>query len=77
MIKVNQEIKLNNGKVEIITKKEHEFSDVEKKILKVLALNGYFSERGETSLLTKEDKVKLSLDYGVDIVVELLELFSF
>jgi hypothetical protein len=42
MIKVNQEIKLNNGKVEIITKKEHEFSDVEKKILKVLALNGYY-----------------------------------
>jgi predicted nucleotidyltransferase len=42
----------------------------------VLALNGYFSERGETSLLTKEDKVKLSLDYGVDIVVELPALFG-
>ena len=42
----------------------------------VLALNGYFSERGETSLLTKEDKVKLSLDYGVDIVVELPVLFG-
>ncbi len=42
----------------------------------VLALNGYFSERGETSLLTKEDKVKLSLDYGVGIVVELPALFG-
>ena len=42
----------------------------------VLALNGYFSERGETSLLTKEDKVKLSLTYGVDIVVELPALFG-
>jgi len=42
----------------------------------VLALNGYFSERGEISLLTKEDKTKLSLDYGVDIVVELPVLFG-
>lgn len=42
----------------------------------ILALNGYFSERGEISLLTKEDKVKLSLEYGVDIVVELPALFG-
>ena len=42
----------------------------------VLALNGYFSERGDVSLLTKEDKTKLSLDYGVDIVVELPTLFG-
>lgn len=42
----------------------------------VLALNGYFSERGEVSFLTKEDKVSLSLDYGVDIVVELPALFG-
>lgn len=42
----------------------------------VLALNGYFSERGEVSLLTKEDKVSLALDYGVDIAVELPSLFG-
>ncbi|MBO4601425.1 MAG: nucleotidyltransferase [Bacilli bacterium] len=42
----------------------------------VLALNGYFSERGDISLLTKEDKTKLALDYGVDIVVELPTLFG-
>lgn len=42
----------------------------------ILALNGYFSERGEVSFLTKEDKVSLSLDYGVDIVVELPALFG-
>jgi len=41
-VKVNKEIKLNNGKVEIITKQEHEFSEMEKEILKVLALNGYY-----------------------------------
>lgn len=42
----------------------------------ILALNGYFSERGEISLLSKEDKTKLSLDYGVDIVIELPALFG-
>ena len=42
----------------------------------VLALNGYFSERGEVSYLTKEDKVSLSLEYGVDIVIELPALFG-
>lgn len=41
-MKVKQEIKLNNGKVEIVTKQEHEFSDLEKEILKKLALNGYY-----------------------------------
>ena len=41
-MKVNKEIKLNNGKIEIITKQEHQFSDLEKEILKVLALNGYY-----------------------------------
>jgi len=41
-MKVNKEIKLNNGKIEIVTKQEHEFSDIEKKILNILALNGYY-----------------------------------
>lgn len=42
----------------------------------VLALNGYFTQRGDISILTKEDKTKLSLDYGVDIVVELPTIFG-
>ena len=41
-MKVNKKIKLNNGKVEIVTKQEHEFSEMEKKILNILALNGYY-----------------------------------
>lgn len=45
-MKVNKEIKLNNGKIEIVTKQEHEFSEMEKKILNVLALNGYYEIRG-------------------------------
>lgn len=42
----------------------------------VLILNGYFMQRGEISILTKEDKVKLSLNYGIDIVIELPTLYG-
>ncbi|MCR5787795.1 MAG: nucleotidyltransferase [Bacilli bacterium] len=42
----------------------------------VLALSGYFSQRGDVSLLTKEDKTKIALDNGVDIVVELPTVFA-
>ncbi len=44
--------------------------------LLILVLNGYFLERGEKSILTKEDKTKLALFYGIDIVVELPTLFG-
>ncbi len=37
----------------------------------ILVLNGYFLERGEVSIETKEDKTKLALEFGVDIVLEL------
>lgn len=37
----------------------------------ILVLNGYFLERGELSILSKENKTKLALIYGVDLVVEL------
>lgn len=42
----------------------------------VLALNGYFLERGEVSILSKEDKVSLALEFGVDIVCELPAVFG-
>lgn len=45
-MEVKQEIKLNKGQVEILIKKEHQFSDLEKKILNKLALNGYYQIRG-------------------------------
>lgn len=44
-MKVNKEIKLNNGKIEIVTKQDHQFSELEKKILSKLALNGYYEIR--------------------------------
>ena len=37
----------------------------------VLVINGYFLERGEISILSKEDKTKIALENGVDLVVEL------
>lgn len=37
----------------------------------ILVLNGYFLERGEISILSKENKTKLALIYGVDLIVEL------
>ncbi len=42
----------------------------------VLVLNGYFLERGEVSILSKENKTKLALIYGVDLVVELPFIFG-
>ncbi len=42
----------------------------------ILILNGYFLERGEASVLTKEAKTKLSLMYGVDIVIDHFALFG-
>ena len=39
---INREITYKDGKIEIITKQEHQFSDLEMKILLVLAQNGYY-----------------------------------
>ena len=42
----------------------------------VLVMSGYFTERGDASILSKYDKVKLSLLYGVDLVLELPVLYT-
>ena len=42
----------------------------------ILVLNGYFLERGEVSVLSKENKTMLALIYGVDLVVELPFIFG-
>lgn len=42
----------------------------------VLILNGYFLERGIPSIETKEEKTRLALKYGVDIVIELPFVFG-
>ncbi len=42
----------------------------------ILILNGYFLERGEVSVLSKENKTLLALLYGVDLVIELPFIFG-
>ena len=42
----------------------------------VVVLNGYFLERGIVSLETKEEKTRLALEYGADIVIELPFIFG-
>lgn len=42
----------------------------------VLVLNGYFLERGEISLLTKEAKTDIALEHGIDLVLELPVVFG-
>ena len=44
--------------------------------LLILVLNGYFLQRGEVSLLTKEDKTKIALENQIDLVVELPFVFG-
>ncbi len=42
----------------------------------ILVMNGYFLERGDISLISKEDKTKLALEYNINLVVELPFLFG-
>ncbi len=37
----------------------------------VAVLNGYFTQRGEVSIISKEDKVKICLESNIDIILEL------
>lgn len=57
----------HNGHLYHIRKIKEKYPDS----LIVLALNGYFTERGTISVLSKEDKIKIALDNHIDIVVEL------
>ena len=58
---------LHNGHVYHIDKIKELYPDS----LIICVVNGYFMERGEISVLSKEDKVKSALNHNVDIVVEL------
>ena len=44
--------------------------------LVILVLNGYFLQRGEVSLQSKEDKTKLAMNNNIDIVLELPVLYG-
>lgn len=57
----------HNGHIYHLNKIKEMFPDS----MIILILNGYFTERGEISLLSKEDKIKIALNNGVSLVVEL------
>ena len=63
---------LHNGHIYQIKKIKELYPDS----LIVLCLGSYFTERGDIGILTKEDKVKMSLDYGIDLVVELPIIYT-
>lgn len=42
----------------------------------VLVLTGFFTQRGNLSILSKYDKTKIALEMGIDLVVELPFVFS-
>ena len=44
--------------------------------LVILILNGYFLQRGELSLLSKEEKTNIALQNGVNLIVELPFVFG-
>ncbi len=57
----------------------HHIEEIKKKYpeaLIILVLNGYFLERGEISFLTKENKTKIALKYGINLVIELPFIFG-
>lgn len=42
----------------------------------ILCLGSYFTERGDIGILSKEEKIKISLEYDIDIVVELPIMYT-
>lgn len=42
----------------------------------ILCLGSYFTQRGDISILSKQDKVKISLEYGIDLIVELPLMYT-
>ena len=42
----------------------------------VLVVSGYYTQRGEISILTKEDKTRIALENDIDIVLELPFVYS-
>ena len=63
---------LHNGHIYHIEKIKEIYPDS----VIVLVLNGYFLERGDVSLVSKYNKTKLALKYGVDLVLELPCLYG-
>lgn len=57
----------HNGHIYHLQKIKEKYPDS----LIILVLNGYFTQRGNISILSKEDKTIISLNNNIDIVIEL------
>lgn len=62
----------HNGHIHHINEIKNKYPDS----IIILVLNGYFLERGEISILSKYDKTEISLQHGIDLVVELPALLG-
>ena len=61
----------HNGHIYQIKKVRELYKDT----IIIVVVNGYFLERGEISVLSKEEKTRICLEYGVDLVLELPFVF--
>ena len=62
----------HNGHIYHIKKIKELFPDS----LIILVLSGYFNQRGDISIISKEDKTKIALDNNIDIILELPVIFG-
>ena len=62
----------HNGHIHHIKK----IKDMYKDSIIILILNGYFLQRGDLSILTKEDKTKIALLNKVNLVIELPTIYG-
>lgn len=63
---------LHNGHVYFINK----IKELYPNSIIILVLNGYFLERGDISIESKEEKTRLALENNIDIVLELPALYG-
>lgn len=54
----------------------HKIKEMYPDSILVLILNGYFLMRGEISIVSKENKTKIALNNGIDLVIELPFFFG-
>ncbi len=62
----------HNGHIYHLDKIKELFPDS----LVILVLNGYFLQRGDVSIISKKDKINLSLMHDIDIILELPFIFG-
>ena len=62
----------HNGHIYHLKKAKEMFPDA----LIILILNGYFLQRGDISIISKRDKVKIAILNEIDLIIELPFVFG-